>query len=131
MFMDIIADTNGTKPDFYALQEHRICCADLLIRREAAACFRGLKLKLGPALKMGDHAHATSGGTATGCKAHIGRKAWPPFDSFVQSEAARLGLPVDWALARLSVSIVDGPYSGGMLWFSIYLVDGVGLSGNN
>ena len=42
-----------------------------------------------------------------------------------------MGLPLDWVMARLSVSIADGPYSGGFLWFSLYLLDGAGLSGNN
>ena len=57
----------------------------------------------------------------------------PHLDRFLEQEATRLNLQLEWLRARLTADVVDGPIAGGFLWFSIYCLDGIGLNlkGNN
>ena len=84
VFIDTAVSAAGQKPDFYAVQEHRMCDADERSRKEAAAKLRMLKMSLGPALKTGEHKLATSAGTGTAVKTHIGRRKLPQLDVIIE-----------------------------------------------
>ena len=68
---------------------------------------------------------------ATATRSHIGRKTWPHLEAFLEQEARRLGLPLPWLQARLTADVVDGITDDGILWFSIYCLDTVGMAGAN
>ena len=82
LFMDLIATQEDIKPDFYAVQEHRIEDDDRLKGMGAAGRLRKLKLNLTAAQKTVEHVLATSGGTGVACRSHIGRKCWPKYQEF-------------------------------------------------